>query len=192
MSLISYMKTATNKRLLISESRGDTNRCTLCRGKSDQRASHFSRSVRVWPSTIRISYCPCIVTFHEVINSDGQSHYSWEKGLPTQSTTQWLTDPWVCTQFLFQTSHWRSRCKATLYWRQATRLTGFIYQHVIGMINTCSRGPTHRYLTDTGGDYNLGGAGFPHTTPRPSQPMVSTFHLRVLPSLELSIQQLQI
>jgi hypothetical protein len=37
--------TATNKRLLISESRGDSNRCTPCRGKSEQHAmyaSHFS------------------------------------------------------------------------------------------------------------------------------------------------------
>jgi hypothetical protein len=30
------------------------------------------------------------------------------------------------------------------------------YQHAIGMFNTCSRGPTHRSLTDTGGGYNLG------------------------------------
>jgi hypothetical protein len=37
--------TATNKRLLISESRGDSNRCTLCKGKPNQHAtyaSHFS------------------------------------------------------------------------------------------------------------------------------------------------------
>jgi hypothetical protein len=37
--------TATNKRLLISESHGDLNRCTSCRGKPDQHAtyaSHFS------------------------------------------------------------------------------------------------------------------------------------------------------
>jgi hypothetical protein len=39
------VKTAINKRLLISESRGNSNRCTPCRGKSDQHAtyaSHFS------------------------------------------------------------------------------------------------------------------------------------------------------
>jgi hypothetical protein len=32
MSLISYVKTATNKRLLISESYADSNQCTPCRG----------------------------------------------------------------------------------------------------------------------------------------------------------------
>jgi hypothetical protein len=34
------------------------------------------------------------------------------------------------------------------------------------------RGPTHQTLTDTGGGYSLEGAGFPHTTPLPSQPTV--------------------
>jgi hypothetical protein len=64
---------------------------------------------------------------------------------------------------------------------QLHQLTGPIYQHAIGMFNTCSQGPTHLSLADTGGGYNLGGAGFPHTTPRPSQPVVSTFHLRARP-----------
>jgi hypothetical protein len=36
--------TATNKRLLISESRGDSNRCTPCRGKLDQHATYASHS----------------------------------------------------------------------------------------------------------------------------------------------------
>jgi hypothetical protein len=39
-----YVKTATNKRLLISESRGDSNRCTPCRGKPDQHATYASHS----------------------------------------------------------------------------------------------------------------------------------------------------
>jgi hypothetical protein len=34
--------TATNKRLLISESRGDSNRCTPCWGKPDQHATYTS------------------------------------------------------------------------------------------------------------------------------------------------------
>jgi hypothetical protein len=43
------------------------------------------------------------------------------------------------------------------------------------MFNTCSWGPTHRSLTDTGRAYNLGGTGLPHHTPRPSQPTVLRF-----------------
>jgi hypothetical protein len=65
---------------------------------------------------------------------------------------------------------------------QLHQFTGSIYQHAIGTLNACSRGPTHRFLTDTGrgGGYNLGGAGFPHHTLRPSQSAVlhasETYH----------------
>jgi hypothetical protein len=57
------------------------------------------------------------------------------------------------------------------------------HQHAINTVNTCSRGPTHRSLINTGGCYNLEGAGFSHITPRPSQPTVSPFHLRAPPGL---------
>jgi hypothetical protein len=73
------------------------------------------------------------------------------------------------------------------------RLLGLLvpyHRHAIGTFNTCSRGSTHRSLTDTSGGYNLGGAGLPHTTLRSSQPVVSTFYLRVSPGLRLSIQSL--
>jgi hypothetical protein len=36
---------ATNKRLLISESHGDSNRYTPCRGKPDQHATYASHSI---------------------------------------------------------------------------------------------------------------------------------------------------
>jgi hypothetical protein len=65
-------------------------------------------------------------------------------------------------------------------------LLGPYHQYAIGTFNTCSRGPTHRSLTDTGGDYNLRHVGFSHTTPRPFQPMGFTFHLRVPPGLQLN------
>jgi hypothetical protein len=37
------------------------------------------------------------------------------------------------------------------------------HRYAIGTFNTCSRGPTERSLIDTGGSYNLRGAGLPHT-----------------------------
>jgi hypothetical protein len=64
------------------------------------------------------------------------------------------------------------------------------HQHVISTFNTCSRGLTHRSLTNTGGGYSLEGAGFSQTTPWPSQPMIFTFHLRAPASLRLSINSL--
>jgi hypothetical protein len=36
--------TATNKQLLITESHGNSNRCTPCRGKPDQHATYASHS----------------------------------------------------------------------------------------------------------------------------------------------------
>jgi hypothetical protein len=57
--------TATNKWLLISESGGDSNQCTPCRGKPDQHATCFSRSVHVWSRIICISRGPHIATLHE-------------------------------------------------------------------------------------------------------------------------------
>jgi hypothetical protein len=66
-------------------------------------------------------------------------------------------------------------------------LLGTYHQHAISTFNTWSWGLTHRSLTDTGGGYNLEGTDFPHTTPRPSQPTVSLFHLRVPSDIRLSI-----
>jgi hypothetical protein len=39
-----YVMSVTNKRLLISESRGDSNRCTPCRGKPDQHDTYASHA----------------------------------------------------------------------------------------------------------------------------------------------------
>jgi hypothetical protein len=44
MALISYVMTATNNRLIISKSRGDSNQCTPCRGKPDQHTTYDSHS----------------------------------------------------------------------------------------------------------------------------------------------------
>jgi hypothetical protein len=84
--------TAINKQLLISESHDDSNRCTPCRGKSDQHATRFSYSVHIWTKTIRISRGLYITVFHKVINRFEQIHCPREEELPTQSTARRLTD----------------------------------------------------------------------------------------------------
>jgi hypothetical protein len=92
--------TATNKRLLISKSYDDSNRCTPYREKPDQHAKCFPRLVRVWSKTIRISRGPHIATFRTVVNRFKQIHYSREEGFPTQPPAR-LSDPQVRTQLLF-------------------------------------------------------------------------------------------
>jgi hypothetical protein len=118
--------TATNKRLLISESRGDSNRCTPCRGKPDQHATRFPRSVRIWSKTIRISRGLHITTFLTVINRFEQIHCPREEGLPTQFTAPRLTDPRVHTQLLSRNSQWSSGKKLSFCWHPTTRLTTLI------------------------------------------------------------------
>jgi hypothetical protein len=55
MSLLCYLRDDCRKQaILISESRGDLNRCTPCRGKPDQHATRFPRLIRVWSWTIHL------------------------------------------------------------------------------------------------------------------------------------------
>jgi hypothetical protein len=70
---------------------------------------------------------------------------------------------------------------------QATRLTGPISPACDQYVQYLLVGANHRSLTNTGEGYNLGYASVSHTTTRPSQPVVSPFHLRAPPGLRLSI-----
>jgi hypothetical protein len=155
--------TTTNKRLLISESCGDLNRCTPCRGKPDQHATHFSCLVFIWSTTICISCGPHIATFHTVINRFEQIHYTREEGLPTQSTAQQPSNPRVRTQLLSHNSQRAVEKSQAPVDNRLLGLPGPYHRHAIGTYNTCSRGPTEWSLINTGRGYNLGGAGLPHT-----------------------------
>jgi hypothetical protein len=46
---------------------------------------------------------------------------------------------------------------------QLLGLPGLYHRHAIGTFNTCSRGPTERSLTETGGGYNLECVVLSHT-----------------------------
>jgi hypothetical protein len=97
------------------------------------------------------------------------------------STTDWSMGPYLVSLPSQPMKQWGQSQPSV-----DDRLLGLLdpyHRHVISTFNTWSRGPTQRSLTDTGRGYNLGGAGFQHTTPRPSQSTVSTFHLRDPPGL---------
>jgi hypothetical protein len=123
-SLLNYVKVATNKRLLISKSSNDSNRCTPYREKLDQHTTCIPNTVRVWSQNIHISHDQRIVIFYEVSNRFVQIHYPREEGLPTQSTARRPSDLWVRTQFLFHNSKWGSGEKTSFCWQSATRLIG--------------------------------------------------------------------
>jgi hypothetical protein len=157
--------TVTNKRLLISESRGDSNRCTPCRWKPDQHTTRFSCSVRVWSTTIHISRGPHITTFHIVINRFEQIHCTREEGLRAPGTihsTTVIRSVGAYPASLPQQPKSSGESQASVD-SQLLGLPGPYHRHAIGTFNTCSRGPTERSLIDTGGGYNLRGADLPHT-----------------------------
>jgi hypothetical protein len=112
--------TDTNKRLLISESCGDSNWCTPCRGKPDQHDTYASHASPRTPGVCFLRAVPVHGNLSWVID---RSHYSREKGLLTQSTARRLTDQWVRTQFLSQANQWSSRLKLSFCQWQSTRLT---------------------------------------------------------------------
>jgi hypothetical protein len=89
---------------------------------------------------------------------------SWtESLLPTQSPPRRLTDLRVHIQFLSWANQWSSGESQTSINSSLLGLPGPYHRHAIGMFNTCSRGSTEQSLIDTGGGYNLGGGGLPHT-----------------------------
>jgi hypothetical protein len=140
MPLISYVKTATNKRLLISESHGDSNRCTPCRGKPNQHNTYASHVSACTPDICFLLVVPIRANLSWVINRVEQSHCSWEKGLPTQSTARQLTDPWVRTQFLSWANQWSSAESQTSINSRLLGLLGLYHRHAIGTLYTSSRG----------------------------------------------------
>jgi hypothetical protein len=95
--------TATNKRLLISESRGDLNRCIPCRGKSDQHDTYASHASSHTLDVRFPRWSPYVATFRAVINRFEQIHCPRE-GLPTQSIARQLTDTRVRTQLFSHNS----------------------------------------------------------------------------------------
>jgi hypothetical protein len=147
--------TATNKRLLISESRSNSNRCTPCREKPDQHNTYASHA-----SPRFCGQSPYVATFHETpIDLD----CSWEKGLLTQSTAHRLTDPQVDTQLLSRASQWSRGHKPSSCRRPTTRFAGPISPVCDRYVQYLLTGVNHRSLTDIGRGYNLGGASLPHT-----------------------------
>jgi hypothetical protein len=166
-SEIIYVITATNKRLLISESRDDLNRCTPCRGNPDQHATRFPRSVRVWSKTIHISRGQHLTTFYDTTTDLDRSHCSREKGSRhNPQHVGWSIRGFV-PSFSPEPANEAGGHKSGSYRWPTTRLIGPISLACDRYVQYLFTGATHRSLTDIGGGYNLGGVGLPHTTPRP-------------------------
>jgi hypothetical protein len=174
-SVIIYVMTATNKRLLISESHGDSNWCTPCRGNptNTSHASHTQSAygLRPYISHVVHIYQPFVrrrqIWMDPIAPEKNGSRYNPQH-------TGWSIRGSVPSFSLEPTNETMGVSQAHVD-DQLLGLPGPYRRYAIGTFNTCSRGPTHRSLTDIDGGYNLGGTGLPHTTHRPSQPIASTF-----------------
>jgi hypothetical protein len=170
---LSYLRVDGHKQAVTHiREPGDSNRCTPYKGNltNTPHASH------AW-SAYGLDHMYLTRFMHSNLslatNSVGQSHYSWETRLPTTFPTRWLTDPYVWTQFPLNQRR-SGESQASVDGMLLGLMSPYLW-YAIKMFNTCSWGPTHRSLTDTDGGYSFWGAGFPHHTLRPSQPMVCHF-----------------
>jgi hypothetical protein len=161
---LSYLREDCHKQAVthIRDSRRFESMYTL-QGKPDQHDMYTSHTSPRTPGVRFLRAIPVRGNLPWAADRVGRSQCSREKGLPTQSPARWLTDPRVRIQFLSRANQWNSGESQTSINNRLLGLPGSYHQHAIGTFNTCSWGPTERSLIDTGGGYNLGGAGLPHT-----------------------------
>jgi hypothetical protein len=118
------MKTITTKRLLISESRGDSNRCTPCRGKPDQNTTYASHASPHMPGICFLWVVPVLGNLSRVIDRVEQAHFSREKELPTQSIARRWSIRGSIPSFSPEPANQAVGAKPSIYQRSTTRLTG--------------------------------------------------------------------
>jgi hypothetical protein len=144
--------------------------------------------VHVCPAYTSYGQSSYVATFHKSSTALNVSHCSWEKGLPTQSTSHRLTGPHVRTQFFSQANQWSSSLKPSFCWWQAIRFTGLISPVCDQYVQYFLTGANPSVLNR----HRLGLQPYRcrFATPLPDLPnrRSYTFHLMTPPDLRLSIQ----
>jgi hypothetical protein len=116
--------TTTNKLLLISESRGDSNWCTPYREKPDQHATYTSQVSPRTPDVCFIRAIPVHGNLSWVIDRVEQTHYFWEKGSRyNPQCADWPIHRSV-PNFSLEPTNEVAGAKPTIYRWPATRLAG--------------------------------------------------------------------
>jgi hypothetical protein len=114
---------ATNKWLLISESRGDSNRCTPCSGKPDQHATYAFHTSSRTPGVRFLRVDPVRSNLSWVVDRVEKAHYSRETRLPTPQRADWPIRESV-PSFSPESTNEAVEAKTNIYQRLATGLTG--------------------------------------------------------------------
>jgi hypothetical protein len=149
--------TATNKRLLISESHDDSNRCTPCRGKPDQYDMYVSH---VSPRTPGVrSMLPAGGPYTWQPFTSRQQGWT-DALLPRKSVPDSTSQPgWVIrgTHLSFSPNT-TIEAVCLIQAPVGGRLLGLpgpYHRHAISRFNTCSQVATPRSLTDTDEGYHI-------------------------------------
>jgi hypothetical protein len=176
---------ATNKWLLISESPGDSNRHTPCRGKTwPTRHVCFSRQSTYTQWTLPAggprTWQPFASHQQRWMNPTGPE----KKGSRHNPQPGWVIRR-SATQFLSQHSYWNSNESQTSVDTRLLGLPGSYHRHAIGTFNTCSQVSAPQSLTDTGRGYHKGNLGIAKTLSPPFPFKGSTNPLMALPGLRL-------
>jgi hypothetical protein len=144
----------TNKRLLISESRGYSNRCTPYKEKPDQHVMYTSHSSPRTPVVRVLWAVPICDNLLWVIDRVGRILLLPRKSAP-DSTSQ---PGWVARGIRLNFSS--NIAIEAVGLSQAPvddwllGLPGPYHRHAIGTFNTCSQVPTPQSLTNTGRGYH--------------------------------------
>jgi hypothetical protein len=141
-----------------------------------------SNTTRTLPTLVHVrpmyAFCgrfPYVATFHTVINIFEQIHCTQEKGSRHNPQHAGRLIRGSIHSFSPTTANGAVGKSQASVDNRLLGLPGPYHRHAIGTFNTFLRVPIPRSLTDTGGGYNLEGADFPRTTPRPFQPAISPF-----------------
>jgi hypothetical protein len=158
---------AMNKRLHISESRDDLNRCTPCRGKPDQFDTYASHVSPRTPDVRFLRAVPVRGNLSRVINRVGRILLLPRKSAP-DSTSQ---PSWVARgtrlNFSYNTAIEAVRLSQASVDNRLLGLLSPYHRYAISTFNTCSRIPTPQSLTDTGEGYHIGNIGIATTLSPP-------------------------
>jgi hypothetical protein len=133
-----YLMAVTHNRLLISESHGDSNRCTPCRGKLDQHNTYASHANPLMPSVRFLRAVPVCCNLLRVVDRVGRILLLPRKSAP-DSTSQ---PGWVALGTRLSFSH-KTVIEAVGLSQAPVNdrllgLPGPYHRHVIDMFNTCS------------------------------------------------------
>jgi hypothetical protein len=118
--------TATNRRLFISESHDDLNRCTPYRGKPDQHATYASHTSPHMSDVRFLRVVPIRGNLSRVIDRVEQAHFSREEGLSTQSTMHRWPIRGSVSSFSPEPANEAVGAKPSIYRWPTTRLTWHI------------------------------------------------------------------